>query len=612
MAHKCRECWFVVLPDYQPAFGVAERVRRAACRRVDHPSGRPWLMGCWPDEHAVVGFADRIRVALMGQLALSGDELLAKLRHVRRIEQLDELTAGAAGSFHLVASADGRVRVQGSLSEARRVFFARLGGVNVAADRADLVAWLCGGGLDVRQVAARMAYGDLPHPLASAALWSGVRGLPGNCALYLDDTGQSRIMRRWSAPEPALSLAEGAAAVRTVLMDAVTARVQPGEKLAADLSGGLDSTSLCFLAAQAGAKLITVTLRWTAPGNEDVVWAEQAAGLLPGLERLVYSPEQLPACFTGIIRPTEPSDEPTLAIRDRAIQAVIASEMATRGARARLIGHGGDQVMQAAPNHLHTLLRRHPRQALRHARGWRALHRWPAADTVRALLDARPYHRWLASLANRLTAPTAMTSAPDGWGGELRLPPWASTQAVEAMTSLLQENAKGTDPLAPTRGQHARLHNAQAAGRIARQLEHSTTLAGLPASSPFCDDRVINTCLAVRAQETHTPWEYKPLLVAAMRGLVPDSVLTRTTKDNSSAEWYAGLRTHRAELAALAEDSQLIELGLADPDALRRILATPQLHNLPAAALENTLACETWLRDLTAHPAPTHRRMASR
>ena len=34
--------------------------------------------------------------------------------------------------------------------------------------------------------------------------------------------------------------------------------------------------------------------------------------------------------------------------------------------------------------------------------------------------------------------------APDGWGSELRLPPWASTQAVEALASLLRENAKGT------------------------------------------------------------------------------------------------------------------------------------------------------------------------
>lgn len=577
---------------------------RLACRRVEHPSGRLWLMGCWSDEHAVVGAAGRSRVVLLGTVALSGDELTAKLGGVRRVEDLDELAAGVVGSFHLVASVDGQVRVQGSLSEARRVFFAQVGGVVVAADRAHLVAWLSGASLDLRQVAARMVYGELPHPLASSALWSGVSGLPGNSVLYLDEVGRSRVMRRWCPPEPAAPLAEGAAVVRTALVEAVTARVQRGVVLAADLSGGLDSTSICFLAAQAGARLVTVTLRWTAPGNKDVVWAEQAAKLLPGLERLVYSPEELPACFTGVGEPAEPSDEPTTGIRDRAIQAVIATEMAARGARARLVGHGGDHVVQAPPHHLHTLLRRHPGQALRHARGWRALQRWPAAATVRALLDARPYHRWLASLANRLTAPTALTLAPDGWGSELRLPPWASAQAAEAVTGLLCENAAGTEPLAPTRGQHARLHQAQAAGRLARQLEHATTLASLPAASPFCDDRVIEACLAVRAQETHTPWEYKPLLVAAMRGLVPEIVLSRTTKDNSGAEWYAGLRTHRVPLAAIAEDSQLVELGLADPDALRQVLVSPQICDLPAAALENTLACETWLRGLAAYPDP--------
>lgn len=53
----------------------------------------------------------------------------------------------------------------------------------------------------------------------------------------------------------------------------------------------------------------------------------------------------------------------------------------------------------------------------------------------------------------------------------------------------------------------------------------------------------------MRAQDTHTPWQYKPLLVAAMGELVPLRLLARTTKDGSAAEWYAGLRAHRAELA---------------------------------------------------------------
>jgi asparagine synthase (glutamine-hydrolysing) len=569
-------------------------------------------MGCWSDEYAVVGFFGRIHVVLLGHAALRGDELTARLRGIRGIEELDQLAAGLAGSFHLVASMYGQVRVQGSLSEARRVFFARVGGVPIAADRAHLVAWLSGASLDVRQVAARMAYGDLPYPLANAALWCGVNAVPGNSALYLDSAGRSRVMRRWRPPEPTLSLVEGAAAVRTALVEAVTARLRPGKVLAADLSGGLDSTSICFLAAQAGVELLTVTLRWAAPGNEDVAWAQRACALLPSTERLVYSSDELPAYFTGIGEPTDPSDEPTAAIRDRAIQAIIAAEMAARGAQARLIGHGGDHVLQATPHHLHTLLRRHPRQALRHARGWQALRRWPATTTARALLDARSYDRWLFSLANRLTAPTAMTLAPDGWGSELRLPPWASTQAVEALASLLRENAKGTEPLAPTRGQHARLHQAQTAGRVARHIERDTTLAGLPAASPFCDDQVIEASMAVRAQETHTPWEYKPLLVAAMRGIVPEAALTRTTKDNSGAEWYAGLRTHRATLSVLAEESRLVDLGLADPDALRQNMTSPEMCGLPYVALENTLACETWLRDLAAHPEPDiiHRTVA--
>jgi asparagine synthase (glutamine-hydrolysing) len=613
MVHSCSEPWFIVLPDYQPASVVAERVSQVVCRQLMHPSGRPWLMGCWSDEHAVVGLLGRIRVVLLGQVAIRSPELTARLRGVCRIEELDELTAGLAGSCHLMASVDGQVRIQGSLSEARRVFFAQVRGVTVAADRAHLVAWLCGASLDVRQVAARMAYGDLPYPLASAALWSGVNAVPGSSALYLDASGRSRVMRRWRPPEATLSLVEGAAAVRTALVEAVTARVRPGQVLAADLSGGLDSTSICFLAAQAAAKLLTVTLRWSASGNEDEAWAEQAAALLPGLERLVYSPQELPAYFTGVGQPTDPSDEPTAAIRDRAIQSVIAAELTARGAKARLIGHGGDHVLQATPHHLHTLLCRRPGQALRHVRGWQALRRWPAATTVRVLLDARSYDRWLSSLAKRLSGPTAMTGAPDGWGSELRLPPWASAQAVEAVASLLRENAQGTEPLAPTRGQHGRFHQAQAAGRIARHIERDTILDGVPAASPFCDDQVIEACMAVRAQETYTPWEYKPLLVAAMRGVVPATVLTRTTKDNSSAEWYAGLRTNRATLAVLAEHSYLADLGLADPDALGRNMASPEMSGLPYVALENTLACETWLRDLVAHPEPgLIRRMVAR
>jgi asparagine synthase (glutamine-hydrolysing) len=59
-----------------------------------------------------------------------------------------------------------------------------------------------------------------------------------------------------------LPVAEGAEGLRQALLDAVASRIRPGEAVAADLSGGLDSPSVCFAAAAAGADLRTV--RWSA------------------------------------------------------------------------------------------------------------------------------------------------------------------------------------------------------------------------------------------------------------------------------------------------------------------------------------------------------------
>ncbi|MCT9142982.1 asparagine synthase-related protein, partial [Streptomyces violarus] len=122
----------------------------------------------------------------------------------------------------------------------------------------------------------------------------------------------------------------------------------------------------------------------------------------------------------------------------------------------------------------------------------------------------------------------------------------------------------------------------------------------------FCDDAVIDAALAARPHEAATPWSYKPLLAAAMNGLVPDHILRRTTKDHCGAEWREGLRRHRRVLAAWAEDSRLVAAGVADADRLRRALLAPQLLTGGAPELEATLGAEGWLRDLEHHDARHH------
>jgi hypothetical protein len=333
----------------------------------------------------------------------------------------------------------------------------------------------------------------------------------------------------WQPPPAELLLVEGALALRGALRDAVAVRVRPGEVLGADLSDGMDSTSVCFLAAEAGARLVTATLHWSAPGNEDHAYAQHAAEHLPGIQRLVFSSAELPACFTGLAQRHDPADEPSAVLRDRAQQQQLADAMRARGAVRRLCGHGGDHVVLPPRLYVHTLLRRRPWSALRHTAGWRARSHWPLGATARLLLDGRSYSSWLTATSRRLRESAAVESLPQGWGKRPQLPAWASEQAEQLLAGLLRAAAQQAAPLAIDRGQHAWVEQVQEAGRIAGLIAHASTAAGLGMDSPFCDDTVVTAALAVRPDQARSPWSYKPLLAAAMDGLVPTQLLRRTT-----------------------------------------------------------------------------------
>jgi asparagine synthase (glutamine-hydrolysing) len=249
--------------------------------------------------------------------------------------------------------------------------------------------------------------------------------------------------------------------------------------------------------------------------------------------------------------------------------------------------------------YLHTTAWTHPRIAANHLRGRRAKGGWPLAATLRGLADRCTYRQWVAASIDELTAPPPTPGRPNlGWGPALRLPPWASAQAADAARSLLREVAASAEPLAPTRGQHATLEQLRATSYLTRHVATIMARAGLPLAVPFLDDRVVEACLAIRPYERTSPWRYKPLIVEAMRDLVPAAVLQRTTKGDFSADWHAGLRHARAHLARLLNDLILARLGLVDVDALRAVCLGLYPYTLPMVALDRTLACEAWLRTL--------------
>ncbi|NYI07609.1 asparagine synthase [Allostreptomyces psammosilenae] len=601
---------FVVLPDTPAGVALAARLRALGLGRVvEHASGRPWIVGDWPAGQVVSAAAGPRRLAVLGCALTSPEQLTRALERARTPRDLDALAGTLAGSFHLAASLDGEVRVQGSLSTARQVFHTTLDGQTLAADRPGPLVALTDAAVDAGTLAARLLAPWPPWPLAEQPCWEGVEALPLGHYLELRRDGTGRTVRWWSPPAPEIPLAEGARRVRAALADAVAARARQAADapLSADLSGGMDSTSLSFLAAGHPGGLVTTRWEATDPADEDQLWARRACAAIPDAEHLVLPRDEAPSWFADLLDPDPDVEAPFAWIRTRARLAYQARRLAERGSTGHLTGHGGDELFLATPLALHTIARTHPWRAVRHLRAHRAMGRWRLGPALRALAADPSFAQWFAGSARALTAPPPEVSRrPDfGWGISPRMPTWATDHAVETARHLLRETARRRPgPLAPLRAQHANLQDVRLCGDTLRRVDRLTSRNGVAWHAPYVDDRVVEAALAIRLEDVALPDRYKPALAEAMRGTVPEANLGRASKSEYSAEAYASLRRHRAELLELTDDMQLSRLGLVNADALRTTLLALPPSSRSLMPLISTFACEVWLRSLAAAPAP--------
>ncbi|MFD6331144.1 asparagine synthase-related protein [Streptomyces niveus] len=606
---------FVVLPDHPAgaeALALAPSPGVPRPKLIEHHSGRPWLVGDWPDDEIVCVSAGPRRLVLLGCAKVRQDVLAARLGQVRSLADLDGPARLAAGSFHLVASIDGDVRVQGTLSTACQVFYAKVAGVTVAATRPDALADRIGASVDEERVALELLspFGP-PEPLSEGSVWRGVRSPRIGHCLEIGRNGAGRTRRWWTPPAPERPLGDGDF-VREALFDAVAARGAGQPVVSADLSGGLDSTSLCFVADRTDVAPLT-TLHYESHGGrgEDLTWARRAAAELPRARHVEVRPEDTPDWYAPLARTPHDREGPLMFVRSRATVEHQADLVSSLGARRHLQGVGGDELFLPSVMSLHGLIRRAPSVALPHVRALRSRRRWSLAKTVRAMVSAPSYPRWLAGQVEELATERIWGSGAY-WEIEPKLPPWITADAAATVRRQLREAvAAGPEPLSALPAQHEMLWINRINGTAMRRNSRIGARSDVTFHAPYTDDRVLEAVLSVRLADRVAPGLLKPVLARALDGVVPAGILHRTGKDDASPALYAGLRRRRAELLDFAADTHLARLGLIDTAALRRMLIGTHADTRPLMPFDPTLACELWLRAVssagTATPAPASR-----
>lgn len=582
---------------------------------VDQP--RDWTAACplWVSDTGSVGWRRHVSVSgvvvdVFGFSPASDYQIRTTVSEFVRSGDVMMLDAIATGSGSLVIRAPQCVTVLTDLAGVWPVFYAAVGESLVYSSSASAVAGYVASAVDEQWLAVRLLASGIPEAWSETSPWCGVAAVPAGAAMLIDSRGRTVVVRR-EQKLGTLGFAEGAPRLAESLISAVRGRMDAHPRLSADLSGGLDSSTVAALAADIrpdlalpAITLMCADLAGANPGSDDPAHARAVAAAVPGIKHveLLLPTEAEPyAALTEMPHTDVPFEDVSIFARLRWWMATVHE----LGGRVHLTGDGGDAVLTAPPAYLADLARHRTSSELwAHAAGW-------------ARLRHRPVHR-LVSAARRLARTTQASAIEyyanalqqDGTGAASQrrwedliswVPApaciqWFTPYARDLAATALRNAACGfVDSATP--GDVASLEAVQAYGRAHWTHVQLAAGNGVALHAPYLDDAVVAACLAVPAVERTSPLQAKPLLRAAMTGRVPEAALVRATKADYSMLAYRGLSRHHRTVAELLTNSRLAGLGLIEEKAIRVDLARGAAGlPIPLAALDQVLGAEIWLR----------------
>ncbi|WP_156722317.1 asparagine synthase-related protein [Streptomyces apocyni] len=488
------------------------------------------------------------------------------------------------------------------------LYFRRRPGRTWIGSQPATVAAAAGGGCrpDLQTLATQVLCPDVPLLPQNRSVVADVEQLGSGQALRITTEG---ACTQWEyetlLPDTDASFATGAEALRTALEESVGRRAARAGALTADFSGGLDSTSLAFLALRHKAGPLPVFTYHRAGGDcDDVEHAHRFARLDQRLhlQDVAGTPETLPyQRMEGVRRTGEPDPAAVGTARTR----LRLEHIARHGGDIHLGGEGGDALLSAPPCYLAGLVRLGGLRKLgRHSHVLaRSRHVSPLEVMGRAAhLAHTSFATALHRTARLLEQPEATVphwlDTVSWWlapGPEIA---WLTDSARKEVAKLARSRIPiPPDPASTQPDVHATRHQLRTSASAQRQLDHTAAPFGLWPQAPFLDNDVIRACLRLPAHLRADPPAFKPLLGAALSGAVPAPVLDRRTKGDYSGEDYQGIRLASTALREILDTSRLAGFGVIAPDVVATSLDRARMGlRAPFPALNRLLGVELWLR----------------
>jgi asparagine synthase (glutamine-hydrolysing) len=413
--------------------------------------------------------------------------------------------------------------------------------------------------VSVPAVMQYLAFGYVPDP---NSIFVGVRKLPAGHLLTWQPGRDIEVRRYWQPPLPTqerLDESEVVEVIREKLDAAVASHLESEVPLGAFLSGGLDSsTVVALMSRHAAGRVKTFSIGFAEQEYDESAAAQEVAAVF-GTDHtaLVLQPnvEEMFECVAAMF------DEPFAD--SSAIATFLVAQLARQSVIVALSGDGGDELFGGYTRY-GDALRRDVRRSRRLARLYAAVglllpHSFPGRNRLSDLGRSR-CGRYASTVLQPVrvdeggvgssTQPGGLTTIDD------QLKEWFATDLGDDYAAAMM--MADFETYLP--------------GDILTKVDRTSMAVSLEARVPLLDSDLVDFAMAIPGHLRVTPTESKRLFRRAIRGLVPDAVLTRPKRgfEVPLGRWFRGPLRHRIEELRMRRSG--IE-SFVDRTAVNRLIA---------------------------------------
>ena len=428
-------------------------------------------------------------------------------------------------------------------------------------------------------------------PAAHLTPYVGIHSVPPSSSVLLRP-GKHTIRKYWDF-DPGKRIrynsdAEYEEHFRAVFREAVRRRLRSDSPILAELSGGMDSSSIVCMADTIIARGAAETPRLDTISyynDSEPNWNER-----PYFTK-VEEKRGRTGCHIDVSCKEKPKFEPdndrfavTPGAGGHSSEQFIAC-MTTQGNRVVLSGIGGDEVMGGVPTpapELEDLLARGHFRTLAHQ-----LKVW-------ALNKRKPWFYLLFDAARGFFPPPLV-----GVPKHKRPAPWLNPGLVKRNRAVLQgyeSRLKFFGPLPSFQ------ENVSTLQLLQRQLSCDVLSSDLPREKryPHLDRSLLEFMYAVPRDQLVRPGQRRSLMRRALAGIVPDELLNRKRKAFVARAPLAAISAEWTYFTEVTQNMVSSSLGIVDAKIFSEALQKARHgQEVPVLLLMRTLGIESWLKNLS-------------